>query len=677
MFDTDKILNAISNIDDEILYAEGAVTSSLCMFDDKIDQMKKFCTNEEFLTEYIQEASVGTGISYNKSDSLIKRIWTFIRRVVHTIINKISDLMTKLKIRKFEYVETPMSFDDIKSDMDDINNVFGGLTEVMISEYITNNNGTDRSKAINELKAFLKKINDLKIFKTKNDDKRHGVKPDEFMKLRDKLRFMNQQMKDMSKRTDSFIRDTEKTNAFSNKQYEQYCRMIQQVFAKMNEATTKLFSSFKFSAAKKVSAEDIMTTMNNTRETSNILNAIYKEIVGLEYSVIIETAQPFNEYLKKHEYDNKSNTIMHNGKRVKLPKVLSNKEINRANRFLRENNYDPKTETIETDVKSGDGKYERVKFDIDPTLVDNGELRGESNGWYPERDAEKIRMGIAGSFGISGKPIKSNNTFKHEEGHFVQRSKVRDSHLAAFDSVSDGKSVEEISKNIQDAVDIKNREGIDEDVFEAINNHHNTKYTKHDKPVEYDADLYALRHNRYASGKHADIAALRREMDRRKHDLEKRYGRSDEEIAKSAEAYVFNKKLNLYKIDLTKEEEGLIKLQQYLKSDDKNIGFIEKIKIRLKNIRIQKKVISEIHDDIDNLIRVHEKYLSGDSSGYNDHGLKLIDNKIKEIMDHINSTENQRSEMAVREDFLKMFSDEAGSQARKLEGRQGKHKGKK
>jgi len=122
----------------------------------------------------------------------------------------------------------------------------------------------------------------------------------------------------------------------------------------------------------------------------------------------METYKPFDEYLKKHKYDPKTNTIEIDGKREPIKTKMSNKEMNRLNKFLRENKYDPKTETILTDVDSGtsDAK-KRVKFTMNSFSQDTKGAHYNLSG--------EINIPIKN---IAGKPSSSNQVFKHEEGHF-------------------------------------------------------------------------------------------------------------------------------------------------------------------------------------------------------------------------------------------------------------------
>lgn len=85
--------------------------------------------------------------------------------------------------------------------------------------------------------------------------------------------------------------------------------------------------------------------------------------VIIEFDLFTEAAQgPYDAYLKAHQYDPKTNTLIIDGKRVSAGKVGSKKQRNRMNAFLKRNGYDPKTETIETDMVDENGKRRRVPF---------------------------------------------------------------------------------------------------------------------------------------------------------------------------------------------------------------------------------------------------------------------------------------------------------------------------
>lgn len=84
----------------------------------------------------------------------------------------------------------------------------------------------------------------------------------------------------------------------------------------------------------------------------------------------VEEAVPglYEDWLKQHDYDPKTNTIKHSGltddKRVNVGKLGSSKERNRLNKFLKENDFDPKTGTYRSDIKLPNGQYARIPLNI-------------------------------------------------------------------------------------------------------------------------------------------------------------------------------------------------------------------------------------------------------------------------------------------------------------------------
>lgn len=204
--------------------------------------------------------------------------------------------------------------------------------------------------------------------------------------------------------------------------------------------------------------------MNNIMEN-------FSDFLEDEYYVITETEKPFDEYLKKHNYDPKTNTIEtpkwkfyenNNGEkrenvelsnieglspaqklsnynkknnteytldnfivepetiRMNVGKIKSNKERNRINKFLRENDYDPKTETIQTAVPDRSTKTnQRIKFNI---INSNDEPNQGAYYHYEsndDKDHEFIHMNVPE---LSSKPRHANQVKNHEEGHFNERS---------------------------------------------------------------------------------------------------------------------------------------------------------------------------------------------------------------------------------------------------------------
>jgi len=223
---------------------------------------------------------------------------------------------------------------------------------------------------------------------------------------------------------------------------------------------------------------------------------------------------PYDEYLKKHKYDPKTNTIEdpnRPGKRISAGKIGSNKERNRMNKFLRENGYDPKTETILTDIndKNNPGQKKRVPFTINPHAANqhvdaayqmrvNGKLKR-----YGQVDTDSINMQPRS---IQQKPAYANATYKHEEGHAAQ----------APDKVYDFESGKELWKSGSEGLRRRNEaksylDNMPDDFWDKIETDHDLD------PAEYDADAYSELYNRYAKGD-TQLRHLRRDAKNNQRD---------------------------------------------------------------------------------------------------------------------------------------------------------------
>lgn len=152
--------------------------------------------------------------------------------------------------------------------------------------------------------------------------------------------------------------------------------------------------------------------------------------------IIQEAAHgPYDDYLKKHKYDPKTNTIEdpdEPGRRVSAGRIGSNKERNRMNKFLRENGYDPKTETIQTDLDDpkNPGAKKRLKFGINSQIGHPGKPMQLPGAYaqpdlYNDDDDEYASLfeqpGISMSkSAMQLKRRQSQALLKHEEGHHAQ-----------------------------------------------------------------------------------------------------------------------------------------------------------------------------------------------------------------------------------------------------------------
>lgn len=163
---------------------------------------------------------------------------------------------------------------------------------------------------------------------------------------------------------------------------------------------------------------------------------------------------------------------------------MSNKERNRIKKFLKDNDYDPKTGTIKTDIKDKSGKNVRVKFatkvSTDPAnknkltafLPDTDDMfpNDPDPGCYipdPNIHGDESTI-VLGKSTLKRKPVISNGNLKHEEGHLAKQVYGKDF-----------SKEERIARNM-------------------IDNSHEKMDAHDEDPEEYAVDLYGEKHNKYA-----------------------------------------------------------------------------------------------------------------------------------------------------------------------------------
>lgn len=237
----------------------------------------------------------------------------------------------------------------------------------------------------------------------------------------------------------------------------------------------------------------------------------YDEVIN-EYGVLLdscdgefieETAKPYDDYLRKHGYDPKTNTIEdpnNPGRRVNAGRIGSKKERNRMNKFLRENGYDPETETILTDIndRNNPGQKKRVKFGIN-SAIGNAGASMTVPAAYSRVDgaddySDDTEPGIAMSKSImQQKPGQSNYILKHEEGHMAYEDSFgRKRNGASWTTNPSHHSPKAYRDDINAA-----RQHIRSQAKKnpaLLGNSHDIL------PTEYQADKYAEEHNRYGRG---------------------------------------------------------------------------------------------------------------------------------------------------------------------------------
>lgn len=87
-------------------------------------------------------------------------------------------------------------------------------------------------------------------------------------------------------------------------------------------------------------------------------------IMAKQSAKLSDPSAPHETYMKRLDdptYDYKSGTI---DRRVNVGRLGSNKERNRLNKFLKENDFDPKTGTYRSNIKLPNGQYARIPLNI-------------------------------------------------------------------------------------------------------------------------------------------------------------------------------------------------------------------------------------------------------------------------------------------------------------------------
>ena len=113
-------------------------------------------------------------------------------------------------------------------------------------------------------------------------------------------------------------------------------------------------------------------------------------------------------------------------------KANKKKETMRMYQFLKQHKFDPNDETYESDIKEKNGKYKRIKLNIDPQTTEQEKQdyelmkkknkrndavrRGETAYFRPTINSTSDSINVGAKM-LKGKQRDSQFIFKHEEGH--------------------------------------------------------------------------------------------------------------------------------------------------------------------------------------------------------------------------------------------------------------------
>ena len=675
-----ECIDSLIAIDDQVFLAECDVMLANDIWLNKMSDMIKYSGNSDSMISYIQEADYGrrdTG-----GNQWLSKLRIFILKCIDKIVDAVTNFLLKIKTRKAEYIRIPYKYEDL---MEDINLVKSIDKEIyQIFDNVESFASADNVKKLMAIKEKLRNTHFAKNQRFMISDKdpeahnklnKYGIKPDQYMKLAKELRDLNRALKDTKTHASKMVqKEWLKDPNSIDKPRVVVQELLFNIYTEMSKMMVKLMQSFTVSGVEKMNQAVIEKKIASVKTGIINLQKIIDESVEYdidddELEFFDETEKPFDDYLKKHNYDPKTNTVEFDGERHNAGKIPSKKERNRMNRFLRENNYDPKTETYESDIVGKNGKPERIKLNIVPNTDDyyNTHRKVYVGGKLTD---EYINLSQKT---IKKKPNKSNQSLKHEEGH-ANQLRGRDSGY------------------IEDAEKMITQNQLDKD---TQNDHYERK--------ELDADMYGYQHNRYANKDKSNKTGL--EV-RYKEDVSSRS--FDNEIKHRKERYENNKDYKIKTIKDEAVERAINNLTSDIGSRKRKISSIlsdieeltelyskENDQAKQDELKIELDACNRIKERTTKILGELESKLSRVKNG--DYDLKADEkmdyNTIKEdidmeiarylndITEDINKLERVKNdvkqERVFRNKFLDQHADEGGSKARKLEGRQGKHKGKK
>lgn len=682
-------IDSLIAIDDQVFLAECDVMLANDIWLNKMSDMIKYSGNSDSMIGYIQEADYGrrdTG-----GNQWLSKLRIFILKCIDKIVDAVTNFLLKIKTRKAEYIRIPYKYEDLMEDINLVKSIDKEIYQIFDNvESFASVDNAHKLMAIKEKlrnthfaknQRFMISAKDPEVHNKLN---KYGIKPDQYMKLAKELRDLNRALKDTKTRASKMVqKEWLKDPNSIDKPRVVVQELLFNIYTEMSKMMVKLMQSFTVFGVEKMDQAVIEKKIKAVKLGIIKLQKTIDESVEYdindddELEFFDETEKPFDDYLKKHKYDPDTNTIEISGKRVNFGKKLSTKEKNRANRFLRENDYDPKTETIKTDIKLPSGRNHRIKFnmndyaagtDTDAFFKTPALDSSDRNSYAYDAFAPTIHMSPKY---VSKKPRTSNQTYKHEEGHYNQYNNY-------YDNVSDGlfKPRKETKENIENFMS-KNRDVSD------VDSHYNSS--------ELDADLYGYQHNPYAS----KAKTNKSQMNYAKREITKYGEKEKKKVIETAEEDAKNKKKSLEekiaidtKYDIEKYEADLKTAKEFFKIHqdtlvllqnlNKSYGYKSDDGLDIKtSIHESLKGIEELENRIKTLkntpIKDSEKYRAAVAEIATEKNA-FIKNMIYQIDNYIDAC---NTEIRLRNKFLNRNKEEAASQARKLEGRQGKHKGKK
>ena len=160
--------------------------------------------------------------------------------------------------------------------------------------------------------------------------------------------------------------------------------------------------------------------INYNEYTSNEFLESFKDIYRQSYLENYDLITEAELYVEGSKNRSKLKNKLQDEVKSKETSGLKKKYNRRIENFLKRHKYDRKTHTIETDIIGKDGKKQRVPF----FMNNKHPFAPHANStWYNSDDPSDINQyDIEMTLKtLRGKPMDSNTTFKHEEGHIAYK----------------------------------------------------------------------------------------------------------------------------------------------------------------------------------------------------------------------------------------------------------------
>ena len=156
--------------------------------------------------------------------------------------------------------------------------------------------------------------------------------------------------------------------------------------------------------------------INYNEYTSNEFLESFKDIYRQSYLENYDLITEAELYVEGSKNRSKLKNKLQDEVKSKELDGNKKKRNRRMENFLKRHNYDPKTNTIETDIKDKNGKKQRVEFKINqlPDFYSFSGVKEVKDLWSKDLSKYIITMPEKD---LKRKPAFSNSIFKHEEGH--------------------------------------------------------------------------------------------------------------------------------------------------------------------------------------------------------------------------------------------------------------------